>query len=64
VGKNCRVGYDEIMVLDSGAAFRRLLPPSVAVSRGAVELECEIERKGRLARTYFRFGKWGNKLLN
>jgi len=45
-------------------AFRRLLPPSVAFSRGAVELECEIERKGRLARTYFRFGKWGNKLLN
>ena len=43
------------------AAFRRLPPP---FHMGGQMAKWEIGGKDRLAEAYFRFGKWGNKLLN
>jgi len=42
----------------------RLLPPSAAFSHGGQMAKWESGGKDRLAGAYFRFGKWGNKLLN
>jgi len=44
-----------------GAAFCRLPPP---FRMGGQMAKWEIGGKDRLAGAYFRFGKWGNKLLN